>query len=98
MITRLTGMVNRVLEDEIRLQVGPIEYQVLVPECVRRQLQTRTGDEVTLYTMQYLEGGQMSNRCKPRWRKTSPAWPAKTSNEPARRRPKPPDCKNSPRA
>ena len=66
MITRMTGAINRVLEEEIRLQVGPIEYQVLVPECVRRQLQTRTGDEVTLYTMQYLEGGQMSNRFVPR--------------------------------
>jgi Holliday junction DNA helicase RuvA len=66
MITRITGIVNRVLEEEIRLQVGSVEYQVLVPECVRRQLQTRTGEEVTLHTTQYLEGGQMSNRFIPR--------------------------------
>ncbi|MFL5339461.1 MAG: Holliday junction branch migration protein RuvA [Gemmataceae bacterium] len=66
MITRITGTVNRVLDEELRLQVGPLEYQVLVPECVRRQLQMRTGGEVTLHTTQYLEGGQMSNRFIPR--------------------------------
>ena len=36
MITRITGMLNRVLEEEVRLQVGAFEYQVLVPEFVRR--------------------------------------------------------------
>ena len=65
MITRITGAIVRVLDDEIRLQVGPFEYQVLVPECVRRQLQTRTG-EITLYTSEYLEGSQMTNRMVPR--------------------------------
>ena len=36
MITRMTGILNRVLDDEVRLQVGPIEYQLLVAEAVRR--------------------------------------------------------------
>ena len=31
MITRMIGIVNRVLDEEIRLQVGPFEYQVLIP-------------------------------------------------------------------
>jgi Holliday junction DNA helicase RuvA len=66
MITRITGVINRVLDDEIRLQVGALEYQVLLPECVRRQLQTRTGEEVTLHTAEYLEGSQMTNRMVPR--------------------------------
>src|SRR5262249_1352752 len=66
MITRISGIVNRVLDEEIRLQVGPLEYQVLVPECVRRQLQLRTGQDVSLHTTEYLEGGQMSNRFVPR--------------------------------
>ena len=30
MITKMTGALTRVLDDEARLQVGPIEYQVLV--------------------------------------------------------------------
>jgi Holliday junction DNA helicase RuvA len=66
MITKVTGVVNRVLDEEVRLQVGPLEYQVLVPEFVRRQLQTRLGQEATLHTTEYLEGNQMSNRFVPR--------------------------------
>jgi Holliday junction DNA helicase RuvA len=66
MITRITGVVNRVLDEEVRLQVGALEYQVLVPECVRRQLQLKTGQEISLHTIEYLEGNQMSNRMAPR--------------------------------
>lgn len=66
MITRVTGVLTRVLDDELRMQVGPLEYQVLVPEFVRRQVQTRAGEEITLHTSQYLEGSQQSNRMVPR--------------------------------
>jgi holliday junction DNA helicase RuvA len=66
MITQITGVINRVLDEELRLQVGPIEYQVLVPECVRRQLQLKVGQEVTLHSSEYLEGNQMSGRMVPR--------------------------------
>lgn len=66
MITRITGIVNRVLDDEIRLQVGALEYQVLVPDFVRRELQTHTGEEVTLHTTEFLEGNQVGNRFVPR--------------------------------
>lgn len=66
MITRMTGQLNRVLDDEVRLQVGPIEYQILIPEHARRQLQTRAGEEVTLHTLHYLEGGQNASRLFPR--------------------------------
>src|SRR5919199_5833110 len=66
MITRMTGTLPRVLDEEVRLQVGPLEYQVLVPEFVRRQLQTRVGQEVTLHTSQYLEGNPMQGRMVPR--------------------------------
>src|SRR5919108_3349162 len=66
MITKITGVLNRVLDEEVRLQVGPMEYQVLVPEFVRRQVQTRLGHEVTLYTSEYLEGNPMQGRVVPR--------------------------------
>ena len=66
MITAITGALNRVLDDEVRLQAGPFEYAVLVPEFVRRQLQTRLGQEVTLHTSHFLEGNQMSTRSIPR--------------------------------
>ncbi len=66
MITRMTGVLHRVLDEEIRLQVGPLEYQILVPETVRRQLQNRLGQEVTLHTLEYLEGVGSGNRFIPR--------------------------------
>jgi holliday junction DNA helicase RuvA len=66
MITSITGALTRVLDEEVRLQTGAFEYAVLVPEVVRRQLQTRLGDEVTLHTCHYLEGNQMAARLLPR--------------------------------
>jgi Holliday junction DNA helicase RuvA len=66
MITRITGMLNRVLDEEVRLQVGPLEYQVLVAEFVRRQIQGRVGQEVTLHTSDYMDGNPMQGRVVPR--------------------------------
>src|SRR5437773_6350820 len=66
MITKMTGVVNRVLDEEIRLQVGPLEYQVLVPEFVRRPLQHKLGQEATLHTSQYLDGNPMQGKVVPR--------------------------------
>lgn len=66
MITRLTGTLNRVLDDEIRVEVGPLEYQVLVPEMVRRQIQLRAGEEIRLVTTQYYESVNNGARFVPR--------------------------------
>src|ERR1043165_2126891 len=66
MITKITGKVNRVLEEEVRLQVGPLEYQILVPEFIRRILQHKHGEEITLYTNHYLEGNPAHGRMVPR--------------------------------
>src|SRR6266850_1504969 len=66
MITKMTGIVNRVLDEEVRLQVGPLEYQVLVPEFIRRALQHKHGEEITLYTNHYLEGNPAHGRMVPR--------------------------------
>jgi Holliday junction DNA helicase RuvA len=66
MITKIAGLVNRVLDEELRLQVGALEYQVLVPEFVRRNVQTRLGQEVALHTTEYLEGNPMQGKMVPR--------------------------------
>jgi holliday junction DNA helicase RuvA len=66
MITKITGVVNRVLDEEVRLQVGALEYQVLVPDFVRRQLQDKHGREITLHTGEYLDGNPMQGRVVPR--------------------------------
>jgi Holliday junction DNA helicase RuvA len=66
LITKITGLLNRVLDEEVRLQIGPLEYQVLVPDFVRRQLQARIGQEVALHTGEYLDGNPMQGRVVPR--------------------------------
>jgi Holliday junction DNA helicase RuvA len=66
MITKISGVLNRVLDEEVRMQVGPLEYQVLVPDFVRRQLQGLTGKEIALHTSQYLDGNPMQGRVVPR--------------------------------
>jgi holliday junction DNA helicase RuvA len=66
MITRITGVLNRVTDEEVRLQVGALEYQVLVPEFVRRKVQGSIGQELTLFTSHYLDGNPMQGRVVPR--------------------------------
>ncbi len=66
MITRITGQLNRVLEEEVRLQVGAFEYQVLVPEFIRRNVQNRIGKEMTFFTSEYLDGNPMQGKVVPR--------------------------------
>src|SRR5438445_4751913 len=66
MITKITGLLCRVLDEEVRLQVGALEYSVLVPEFVRRGIQGRVGHEVTLHTSHYLDGNPMQGRVVPR--------------------------------
>jgi Holliday junction DNA helicase RuvA len=66
LITSIRGILNRVLEEEVRLQVGPIEYQVLVPDLVRRSIQLKLGSEITLHTIEYMEGNPQRGKIVPR--------------------------------
>jgi Holliday junction DNA helicase RuvA len=66
MITRISGVLNRVLDEEVRLQVGALEYQVLVPEFLRRTLQTQVGREVTFHTSHYFDGNPQHGKVVPR--------------------------------
>jgi Holliday junction DNA helicase RuvA len=55
-----------VAEDSLLLGIEAFEYQVLIPEFTRRQLQNRTGQKISLHTIQYLEGNPMQGRLVPR--------------------------------
>jgi len=66
MITKITGVLARVLDEAVRIQAGPFEYEVLVPEFVRRQLQTRVGQDAALHTCHYFDGNPMQGRVVPR--------------------------------
>lgn len=65
MITKITGKLVA-LGDEATLEIGAFEYEVFVPEFVRRQLQERIGEEVSLRTLEYIEGNPQSGRLTPR--------------------------------
>lgn len=66
MITKLTGTLNRVLDEEVRVQVGPLEYGLAVSEAVRRIVQMRVGQEITFHVFHYLEGNNTGSRFIPR--------------------------------
>lgn len=66
MITRITGTVVSVVADTLTLSVGPYEREIHVPEFTRRHLQGCEGKEVSLHTIQYLEGNPMQGRLLPR--------------------------------
>jgi Holliday junction DNA helicase RuvA len=66
LITKVTGRLLAVAEDVLTLAVGPFEYEVLIPEFTRRQLQGMLGEDVSLHTIDYLEGNPMQGRLTPR--------------------------------
>jgi len=66
LITKISGKLIRVGDDELQLAVDSLEYQVLIPEFVRRQLQNRLGELTSLHTIEYLEGNPAQGRLVPR--------------------------------
>jgi holliday junction DNA helicase RuvA len=66
LITRITGKLARLTEDAARIEVGSLEYEVFIPEFVRRQLQASLGNEVSLKTIEYIEGNTQGGRLVPR--------------------------------
>jgi Holliday junction DNA helicase RuvA len=66
LITRITGKLVSLQDNEAALDVGAFEYQVFVPEFVRRQMQSLIGQSVSLRTIEYLEGNPQQGRMTPR--------------------------------
>ena len=66
MITRITGKLAHLSDDAATVAAGPFEYEVLVPEFVRRQLQASIGEEISLRTIEYLDGNPQQGRLTPR--------------------------------
>lgn len=56
MITRITGKLVHLEAQAAYVAAGPFEYEVLIPEFVRRQLQASLGLEISLKTIEYIEG------------------------------------------
>ncbi|MDA0834667.1 MAG: helix-hairpin-helix domain-containing protein [Planctomycetota bacterium] len=66
MITKITGKLVKLREEEATLEIGAFEYQVFIPEFVRRQLQPLVGEQISLKTIQYIDGNPQKGRLIPR--------------------------------
>ncbi|MDA7950260.1 MAG: helix-hairpin-helix domain-containing protein [Pirellulaceae bacterium] len=66
MISKIVGTLTTVGTDSVKLLSPPFEYQVLIPDFVRRQLQAKLHQEVSLHTIHYLEGNPAHGRLTPR--------------------------------
>jgi Holliday junction DNA helicase RuvA len=66
LITKITGRLAALADDTLTLKVGSFEYEVLIPEFTRRQLQRELDHEVSLHTIDYLEGNPAHGRLTPR--------------------------------
>lgn len=66
MITRITGRLVDLKTEFATLGIGALEYEVLIPEFTRLHLQQRVGQEVSLHTIEYIEGNPMQGRLVPR--------------------------------
>ena len=66
MITKIKGKLLSVGDDQVTLEIDAFEYQVLIPEFARRQLQPQVGQEVALHTIHYLDGNLTQGRVTPR--------------------------------
>jgi Holliday junction DNA helicase RuvA len=66
LITKITGQLIALHEDVLTLRIGAFEYEILVPEFARRRLQNQINQEISLHTIEYLEGNPMQGRMTPR--------------------------------
>ncbi len=66
MITKITGQLAVLHGDTVTLRIDAFEYEVLIPEFTRRQLQSELNQTVSLHTIEYLEGNPMQGRMTPR--------------------------------
>jgi len=66
LITKVTGQLVALADDQLTLKVGAFEHQVLIPEYTRRQLQPFLTQDIVLHTIEYIEGNPMQGRMTPR--------------------------------
>ena len=66
MITRITGLLVGLNEVCATIRLGGLDHEVLLPDIVRRQLQSKVDTEVSLRTIEYLEGNPQQGRLTPR--------------------------------
>jgi Holliday junction DNA helicase RuvA len=65
MISKITGQLTALHDERAMIAAAPFEYEILIPEYTRRQLQGDLGKTVSLHTIYSLDGnpqGKMTPR------------------------------------
>ncbi len=66
MIITISGKLAHVTETAVGIESAPFEYEVLVADYTRRQLQSQLGETVRLHTLDYIDGNAQGGRLTPR--------------------------------
>ena len=66
MIVKITGKLVALYNDRAIIEAAPFEYETLIPEFTRRQLQSELQKTVSLYTLEYIDGAPNQGRLVPR--------------------------------
>ena len=67
LITKITGNLVSLADEWAIIEVPPFEHQVLIPEFTRRQIQSSINQDISLHTIQYIDGNvQKGGRMTPR--------------------------------
>lgn len=66
MISAITGRLSSVTDRGVALQVGALQYELLVPSSDLQMLTERIGSEITFHTILYLEGDAARGNLEPR--------------------------------
>ena len=66
MITKITGILQVLDTESATISKDGFEFEVLIPEFTRRQLQGRVTDKIALHTILYLDGNPQQGRLNPR--------------------------------
>ncbi len=66
MIVKITGKLVALFDERAIIEAAPFEYETLIPEFTRRQLQSELQKNVSLHTIEYIDGAPTQGRLTPR--------------------------------
>lgn len=66
MITKISGKLVALHLDAAIIEADPFEYEVLIPEYTRRQLQGELGKRIALHTLYFMDGNPQMGKQVPR--------------------------------
>ncbi len=66
MISGITGKLVAVFEEYVILRAGFFDFEVMIPEYTRRKVQMDVGNEVSFFTIFYLDGNPAQGRLNPK--------------------------------